>query len=294
MCRLGLKNHLVARSHECDYPPDVKKIPACTSPRYQRPDQLSSSEIHRSVTTILEQSLSVYEVDSALLKEARPDVVLTQDHCEVCAVSMSELQKSVRGLLDDDTAIVSVSPSNLEGVLQSFRTVADALGVSEKGGQLAEDVTNRLHTLRDKTTPIQNKPSVVAIEWIDPLMTAGNWMPELIDAAGGQSQLADAGTHSPVLEWDRIADTNPDILLIVPCGYTINRTQKEMGTLTSQLGWETLSAVQNNQVYLLDGHHYFNRPGPRLADSAEILAEIFYPDIFPPHRQSSGWVSFTF
>lgn len=291
VCALGLERQLIGRSHACDYPESVTNLPVLTSVNYSHASNSQSDDIHESVTRLLEKALSIYDVDEELLKRLSPGIILTQDHCEVCAVSFDELHKAVSKTLGDKTQILSVSPSTLQGIFKSFQDIADALGVSKKGRDLVEGIQNRFDGIQDKTKKSE-KPGVVALEWLDPLMTGGNWMPEMIKIAGGVPHLAEAGKHSPWCKWDDIHSLDPDILLVVPCGYGINKTMGEMNTLTKNDGWRDLAAVKNNRVYILDGNHYFNRPGPRIKTSVEILAEIFHPEEFDRHHEESGWLQY--
>lgn len=289
VCELGFKDCLVGRSHECDFPAGIDHLPVLTAPKYPTNSGDSSSDIHQSITELLRQGLSVYEVDAEKLAELNPDIILTQDHCEVCAVSFSDLERAIEDYLKPSTQIISVSPINLRQVLESFQTVADALESHSLGKKLVQRTQTRFDELRNKT-PNRNRPDVIAIEWMNPIMTGGNWMPELIDIAGGENLLSEPGSHSPWIEWEKVIEADPDILLLLPCGYSIDKTMSEIETLTEKSGWTNLKAVKNNRVYILDGNQYFNRSGPRIKESAEILAEIFYPSIFKPHFKGSGWI----
>ena len=248
-------------------------------------------EIHEKVSYLLRNALSVYEVNDEKLKELKPDIILTQDHCKVCAVSKSDLSKSIRSALGENTKVISVSPNDIRSIFDSFKQIASALGVPEKGNQLVDEIQTRFDEIKNRTQP-SGKPDVVAIEWMDPLMTGGNWMPELIDIAGGTNRLSTAGEHSGWIEWDTIRENDPDIILVVPCGYSIQKTLGEMHTLEQKAGWNKLKAVQQNNVFVLDGNHYFNRPGPRIEDSAEILARIFHPSIFKNEIETFGWIQY--
>lgn len=292
MCKLGLENRLAGRSHECDYPESVQELPILTAPKYPVHYDDTNADIHQSISKLMQNALSIYEVDDEILLELNPDVILTQDHCEVCAASMSDLSHSVREALGKKTDIISASPVDLASVFESFTLIAEKLGVPERGKKLVDDIKSRFDEIAKQTQHL-DKPDVVAIEWIDPLMTGGNWMPELIEIAGGINHLATAGEHSPVLKWDEIRETDPDILLVLPCGYPIDRTLKEMHTLEQMDGWNNLKAVESDNVYILDGNHYFNRPGPRIADSAEILAQIFHPSIFAGDTDQPGWIRYS-
>lgn len=254
------------------------------------PDQ-TGGEIHQNISYLLQNALSIYEVDEELLLDLSPDLILTQDHCEVCAVSMSDLKASVVKSLGNQAEVVSVSPIDLESIFESFINVAAHLKARDRGVKLVNQIRQRYDEIRDlvKEKP---RPDVVAIEWIDPLMTGGNWMPEMVEIAGGTSHLAQAGKHSPWIDWEKIKQTDPDILLILPCGYSIEKTLTEMNVLEAYDTWNELKAVRENQVFILDGNHYFNRPGPRIRESVEILARIFHPDIFKDQADQFGWVQY--
>lgn len=291
VCALGLGGNLRGRSHECDYPEFVTGLPILTSSNYPHTNDLGSRQIHDSVMNLLHNALSIYDVDEKALIELNPDVILTQDHCEVCAASYDDLSLAVKEVLGNSTQIVSLSPENLEEVLHSFIDVAAALDVQRQGEELVQNIKDRFDEIRNATQKL-SKPDVVAIEWIDPLMTGGNWMPEMIEIAGGVPHLAEAGKHSPWCAWEDVASLDPDVLLILPCGYGIKKTLGEMHTLTRKDGWQGLTAVRQNSVYILDGNHYFNRPGPRIKESVEILAEIFHPQVFEGKHKENGWIRF--
>lgn len=291
VCSLGLEDQLIGRSHECDYPESITDRPVLTSINYPRSADSRSRDIHESVTDLLRQALSIFDVDEELLRQLKPDIILTQDQCEVCAVSYGELKSAIEDTLGGDSQIVSVSPANLQEIYRSFKKVADVLGVPNKGEELVQSIRWRFDEIRDKTSGLE-KPSVVALEWMDPLMTGGNWMPEMIEIAGGVPHLAEAGKHSPWCEWERVVSCDPDILLIVPCGYGIPKTAREMYVLTDRDHWSELTAVRQDSVYILDGNHYFNRPGPRIKESVEILAEIFHPGEFSGRSENDGWIRF--
>jgi len=291
VCKLGFEDQLVCRSHECDFPPSVTHLPIVTEPKYSVSKTDQSKDIHQSITELLQQGLSVYRVDDEKLAELNPDIIFTQDHCEVCAVSFHDLELAIENYLDKDVEIVSVSPATMEEIFDSFKKVAQALNCHAKGDELIQSIRNRFHEIREITAH-QPKPDVIAIEWMDPLMTGGNWMPELIEIAGGINRLSTAGEHSPWIEWDKIVASDPEILLLLPCGYSIKQTLQEAENLTENKHWKQLKAVQNNQVYILDGNQYFNRSGPRIKESAEILAQILHPQLFKPTLKKTGWIHF--
>lgn len=285
---LGKQNQLVGRSHECDYPETITTLPACTEPKFEADG--TSYEIDQRVKALLQEGLSVYRVDQEQLAALEPDLIITQDHCEVCAASVDEVKEAVRSRLGEHVEVLSVSPTDLSGVISSIRMIAEVIGAEEAAQKLTTQMKSELQQIQDAVIKLQ-RPNVLAIEWMEPLMSAGNWVPQLIQLAGGQPLAAEAGEHSPWLEWKQMQQLNPDIITVMPCGYDIQQTLKEISTLTSRPGWQKLRAAQNKQVYLLDGHQYFNRPGPRLVDSTKILAEVLHPSIFRKQRSSAGWLN---
>lgn len=290
VCALGLEDNLVGRSHECDYPESVKSLPVCSEANI--PDNLSSAAIDSKVKEILADALSVYTVKREEIKKLSPDVVITQDQCEVCAVSLEEVEKALKNYLDKKAHIVSLQPTGLGDIFNDIQTIADALNVPEKGQQLVEDLQERIDIIRHKLKFIENKPTVACIEWLEPMMLSGNWIPELVGIAGGVSILTEPGKHSPYIDWNDIRLQDPDVIVVMPCGFSIERTMKEIDILLQLPGFNDLKAVKNNQVFIADGNQYFNRPGPRIVDSIEILAEIIYPKQFIFGYEGDGWIKF--
>lgn len=286
VCALGRRDALVGVSHECDHPGGVEELPACTSSKLDVDGD--SAAIHRDVTALLEQALSVYRVDADRLRELAPDVVVTQDQCEVCAVGYEQVEAVVREVLDDDVTVVSLQPTTLEDVFGDIHRVGQVLGVPDRAARVVTQSRVRLEALR-RGVEGRPRPSVAAIEWIDPLMAAGNWVPELIDIAGGIATAGEAGAHSPWLAPDQLTAADPDAIVVMPCGFPLERTVTEAAGLRDIPGWEELHAVREGRVFHTDGHAYFNRPGPRLVDSAEILAEILHPDRFEPRHRGTAW-----
>ncbi|MFG0295203.1 MAG: cobalamin-binding protein [Maioricimonas sp. JB045] len=284
---LDCTDRLVGRSHECDVPTAVATLPICSEPRIDVNG--TSRQIDDRVKAALQDALSVYRVHTDVLQQLQPSVILTQAQCDVCAVNLSDVQESVCELTGCDPAVVSLTPMQLSDVWDDIRRVAQALDVPAKGDAVVADLQRRLKELRTLTAAQPQRPCVACIEWIEPLMVAGNWIPELVEIAGGESLLAVAGEHSPWLEWDALAAADPDRIVVVPCGFGLDRTAGEMSTLESHPAWSQLRAVQNGHVYLIDGHHYFNRPGPRLVESAEILTEILHPTAARFGHEGTGW-----
>jgi iron complex transport system substrate-binding protein len=269
---LGLSDQLVGRSHECDFPAPVTRLPICTATKLRK--GLSSIEIEHRVQEIVRAGLSVYEVDTPLLQRLRPDVILTQSQCAVCAVTPRDLEEALATWIGQPPALLSLAPDNLTDVWEDFRRVGEATGRVAEADNAVAQLRERLSDLRERPQRSSARPTVLALEWIDPLMAAGNWIPELIEAAGGTPLLAAPGQHSPWISWQDIATADPDIIVMMPCGYQVPQTMVELRPLTGHREWKALRAVKSDRVYVADGHHFFNRPGPRLAESADIIAEI--------------------
>ena len=284
-CALGLRERLVGRSHECDYPPGVAELPVCTEPKFEVTG--TSGEIDERVRALVRDGLSVYRVDPERLRALRPDLVLTQDHCEVCAASRSDVEAALRSLTGAAPLLLSVAPATLSEVWASFAAVAEAAGVPERGAALAAELTERVGNLGEQTASLGTRPRLACVEWLDPLMSAGNWMPELVALAGGRSLLGRTGAHSPVIRFEELADA--DAILVLPCGFDLPRTRSELPLLTARPGFAALRAARAGRVYVADGNQYFNRPGPRLVESLEILAEILHPDRFAFGHEGRGW-----
>jgi iron complex transport system substrate-binding protein len=287
VCALGLESQMVGRSHECDYPPSVERLPVCTQPKF--PTDGTSREIDQRVKTILQAALSVYHVDADLLRRLRPTHVITQTQCEVCAVSLKDVEQAVAEFTQSRPKIIALAPNALADVWSDIQRVADRLEVRERGKQLVRELQERMERIAQKAHEIGSRPRVAAIEWIEPLMASGNWMPELIEMAGGMNLFGEAGKHSPGMSWEELQAKDPEAILVLPCGFDIERTRQELPAMTERPGWAALQAVRNRRVYILDGNQYFNRPGPRLADSLEILAEVLHPRVFHFGHEGTGW-----
>ena len=287
VCALGYEDALVARSHECDYPTSVTKLPACTESKINK--WTTSFDINKQVKSIVEQGLSVYRIDGNLLRKLQPDIIITQTQCEICAASPKDLDDAVSDWTGATPRIVSLEPNRLSDVWTDIQAVADALGATVRGKHLIAELQARMADIEAQTSQIEERPRITCIEWIAPLMTAGNWMPELVEMAGGDNIFGEAGFHSPWLAWESVCDADPEIILILPCGYTILESRRDMLALTGRPEWPRLKAVATGQVYLADGNHYFNRPGPRLAESLEILSELLHPELFSFDHEGIGW-----
>lgn len=288
VCALGAAEQLVGRSHECDYPAEVRALPVCTAPNLNT--QGDSAEIDREVKSLLHRALSVYRLDTGMLSRLDPQVVITQTQCEVCAVTLSEVEDALQDWVEGRPRLVSLEPMALDDLWTDIARVAEALQIPERGSQLVQRLKGRVADISTATSQAQNRPRVACIEWIEPLMAGGNWIPEMAALAGGQAIFGVAGEHSSWISWDDVVRENPEVLLIMPCGFGIERSRTEMHWLTERPEWGQLSAVQSGRVYLTDGNHFFNRSGPRLVESLEIMAEIFHPGLCAYGHEGTGWV----
>lgn len=284
---LGLTDCLVGRSHECDYPIEVQTLPVCTAPKFN--PEGTSLEIHDRVTKLLQSALAVYQIKTDVLEQLQPSHILTQAQCDVCAVSLADVEQAVATLIHSQPQLISLQPSTLGEVWTDIVRVAEALGI---------DATEPLTALKQRVEacrrismniPDAARPTVVCIEWAEPLMAAGNWIPELVQLAGGSTPFGTIGQHSPWLQWDELVAANPDIIVIMPCGYDLKRTAQDARNLAQHPQWSGLKAVQTGHIYITDGNQYFNRPGPRLVDSLEILAEILHPEQFQFGYEGRAW-----
>ena len=285
---LGLADCLIGRSHECDFPSGVAQLPVCTAPKIDVAG--TSGAIDRRVKELVELGLSVYRVDADGLRALAPDLIVTQSQCEVCAVSEEDVEAAVADwVVGQRPRIVSLKPDALSDVWRDIQNVAVAAGVAERGADLVDGLQARMRKIQEAAAAAPTRPRVACVEWIDPLMAAGNWMPELVELAGGENLFGVAGQHSPWMEWDALKAADPDVIVVLPCGFDMARSRSEMPALTAQPGWQELAAVRTGRVFITDGNQFFNRPGPRLVESLEILAELLHPDRFSFGHEGVGW-----
>jgi len=283
---VGLGEQLLGRSHECDFPGFVGALPVLTSTKLEK--GLTSREIDVRVQEIVRQGLSVYAVDTERLRALRPDVILTQSQCAVCAVTPADLVDALDAWTGTQPVLVSLAPDDLSDVWGDFARVGVATGREAEAAAAVARLEERMAAIAARGAAMGERPTVASIEWTEPLMAAGNWVPELVRIAGGEPLFAAAGQHSPWLEWNALADADPDVIVMMPCGYQIPQTLRELGPVVNHPRWRDLKAVRDDRVFVADGHHFFNRPGPRLVESAEILAAC----IDPAERGDAGdgWV----
>ena len=284
---LGLAGRLVGRSHECDHPPELSGLPVLTQPKLD--PEAPSAEIDARVKQLVSDGLSIYRVDAEKLRALAPTLILTQTQCEVCAASPRDLEAALESWVGQRPRVLSLEPNSLGDVWEDLLRVAEALGEPERGATLAAELAERIRAVAERSQRLRPQPRVACLEWLDPLMAAGNWVPDLVTLAGGSDPLGPRGVHSPWLELEALVAADPDVIVALPCGFDLERTRRELPVLEAQPEWQSLRAVREGRVYLTDGNQYFNRPGPRLVESLEILAQILHPEEFAPTHRGSGW-----
>ncbi|MFI5007240.1 MAG: cobalamin-binding protein [Solirubrobacterales bacterium] len=273
VCALGFRDRLVGRSHECDFPSDVESLPALTAPKMD--PRAGTEAIDRDVRRLVEQGLSVYRIDTDALERLQPDLVVTQDQCQVCAVSLADVSAAVCQLAKREVQVVSLSPLSLADVFQDALTVSRALGVEDQGRELVAEQRGRLAATAS-AAPRGPRPRVAHIEWIAPLMVGGHWMHELVEAAGGEHRLGVRDGNNRPVPWDDLRAYDPEVVVIAPCGFKIPQSERDLGLLERLPGWSETTAVRTGRVFLADGNAFFNRPGPRLVDTAEIVQAAMF------------------
>ncbi|MCX8103842.1 MAG: cobalamin-binding protein [Candidatus Bipolaricaulota bacterium] len=274
---LGLGDHLVGVSHDCDWPPEVLRKPKLSEAVVH--SEMPSAEIDQIVRERLHSGLSVYHIDAKQLQRLNPDLILTQELCEVCAPSFDDVRHAVK-LLHGQPKIVSLEPHTIEEIFDNILTVGEVTGRESLAKQVVAELQRRVARIRGKTERLAHRPKVCCIEWLEPIMIGGHWVPQMVEYAGGEDWLGEIGYPSRYADWEEILTYNPDIIVLMPCGFSIERTLRELELLTERDGWEELTAVKENQVFVVEASAYFNRPGPRIVTGLEILAEIIHPEIF--------------
>jgi iron complex transport system substrate-binding protein len=284
---LDLTGHQVGRSHECDFPPEILALPICTSPAF--PIDGSSAEIDQQVKRRVADALSVYEVSREVLDALQPTHVITQTQCRVCAVSLEDVERALTGWVTSRPRLVALEPNALADIWSDIQRVAVSCGVAERGEKAVEALRARMRVISERAQTASGRPRVACIEWHEPLMAAGNWVPELVEMAGAVNLFGQAGAHSPWMTWQELVEADPDVIVSMPCGFDLARACAEMYWLDQRPEWPKLRAVQTGRVYLADGNQYFNRPGPRIVESLRILAEILHPEVFEPALEGAAW-----
>jgi iron complex transport system substrate-binding protein len=275
---LGLVDSLVGVSHECDHPPEVKAIPQVTHCEIHG-GAWPSGRIDGWVTDTLTQTGTLYTMDEPLIRRLRPDVILTQRLCDVCAVGYDSVTAFAR-TLPRPPVVVNLEPATLSDIFEDIRRVAAATGVAARGERVVASLRERVEAVRARAAEARRRPRGVILEWLDPPFACGHWNPELVEIAGGEEALGHKGQPSRRVTWDDVLAARPEVLLIACCGFDLDRTRRDLPRLREREGWADIPAVRDGRVYAVDGSQYFSRPGPRVVDSLEIAAEILHPDLF--------------
>jgi iron complex transport system substrate-binding protein len=276
---LGLADEVVGVSHECDFPADIRDKPIIVRSRIDS-DRLSSGEIDRQVGDLLRGNRSLYVLDEQRFKDTQPDVILTQGLCEVCALDYNDVVRAAR-LLPTEPRIVSLNPHCLADMLNDVLRIGEATGRYHRAELLVRELKNRIEAIRARTARSGPRPRVACLEWFDPLYIAGHWVPEMVQIAGGTDVFGTAGEPSAKVEWELVISSSPEVLILMPCGFDVERTVQESSLLKHRNGWEGLPAVRNGRIFAVSGTDYFSRPGPRLVDGLEILSHILHPELSP-------------
>jgi len=284
---LGRGADLVAVTHECDFPPEAARLPVITRSALEHRTH-GSREIHNHISSAIHAGSSIYVLDQDLLERLNPDLILTQELCDVCAVSYEVVERAVHRL-EGQRVILSLEPTSLGGILETVEQVGEATGTQARAGAVARELQQQIDQIAVMAQTASGGPRVFAMEWLDPPFTAGHWVPEMIRLAGGRDELAQEGCPSSQIDWSRIAEHDPEIIILMPCGFTLERTSEEFARVTLPDEWRGLSAVRSRQVYAVNGSAYFNRPGPRIVEGLEILAEIMHPELFPRTMARGAW-----
>ncbi|HYP53322.1 MAG TPA: cobalamin-binding protein [Pyrinomonadaceae bacterium] len=280
VCALGLEDALVGVTHECDHPPSVARLPKLTASRISQGD-MTSAEIDHAVRSQLDGHGSIYNLDEELLRSLRPDLVITQELCDVCAVSYQTVRQAAR-LLDADARVVSLEPNTMEDIFSNVRTVGELTGREREASEVVAQLAARVDALAAALAGVERRPRTLVLEWLEPPFAPGHWVPEQIALAGGDHAFGNAGRPSTRTTPDAIRDYAPEVILLAPCGYYTEDTLSALRTARLPEGWHELPAVRDGEVWALDATSYFSRPGPRVVRGAEILARVLHPEVFGP------------
>ena len=275
---LGLGEQLMAVTHECDYPPEASEKPVITASVLEHSER-SSLQIHKGITGLVHEGKSIYHLNEKLLAEIKPDLILTQELCDVCAVSYNIVLDAAK-ILKGEQDIISLEPHFFRDILSNILLVGEKTGKSKQAKQLIASYEKRISSIENKASKLTARPKVYCMEWIDPPFAAGHWISEMVSIAGGREGLAINGKPSVQINWQDVVDYAPEILIFMPCGFGLDKAIAEAKQVQSWPSWSDLPAVQKSQIYAVDGSSFFNRPGPRLIDGLEILSQIIHPEIF--------------
>ena len=281
VCALGLEDSLVGITHECDFPVNIADRPALTASRISH-ETMSSLEIDHAVRRQLDGHGSIYDLDTAKLESLKPDLILTQELCDVCAVSYKTVLKAAK-MYVADAQVVSLEPNTIDDIFENIKTIGELAGIANRAEKLVDELQDRLGSIRkriDESVPASQRPRTFMLEWLEPPFAPGHWVPEQVAIAGGTVLLGEAGKPSVTTTFEAIRESNPEVMVLIPCGYYTHDILRQLEFTNFPTNWREIDAVKNDQVWALDATSYFSRPGPRIVDGVEILAKILHPDIF--------------
>src|SRR2546428_2027839 len=274
---LGVGDQIVGVTHECNYPKQAKSKPQVIHSSFD-PEKMTSQEIDNKVVDLMHSGKDIYILDDEILKKAKPDLIVAQGLCEVCSPYTKEISRAV-AILDNKPEVLILEPKNLEDILQNILDVANKVAKLKEGQNLVDTLQNRITKVQ--TRPKKSRPKVLCLEWLDPLFTAGHWVPQMVDMAGGINGISITGEQSRRMEIDEALYFDPDVIILMPCGFDVKRTILEYEKLANNIQWKMLKAVKNNEIYAVNANEYFSKPGPRTITGLEILAKILHPEIYP-------------
>lgn len=278
VCALGLEESLVGVTHECDFPPAVKDRPKLTASRISH-ETMTSAEIDHAVRSQLDGHGSIYNLDEEALRALKPDLIITQELCEVCAVSYKTVQQAAR-MFETDVQVVSLEPTTISDIFANIHTIGELTGRVAEAEIVVRELTVRVDALSVLLTEVERRPRTLMLEWLEPPFAPGHWVPEQVALAGGDHSFGRAGGKSVATDAGAIRDYAPEVVALIPCGYYKEDTLAALSSARLPAGWHELPAVRAGEVWALDATSYFSRPGPRVVDGAEILARILHPEIF--------------
>jgi len=282
LCAMGADDVLVGISHECDYPPRVSHLPRLTRARLDMSG--SSAHIHESMNGLIESALSIYEVDVSRLEALEPDVIVTQDLCDVCAVSYDDVCAAIGKMAGRQVQVMRLHPARLADIYEDIRRIGEVVGRAPQAAKLVESLAARMTHLSDSAVSLPER-SVLLVEWLQPVMIGGLWTVDLARAVGARPLASEEGEHAVTLSDDDLAALDPDIVVVKPCGFTLDRTMDEVHRFPAYFPWADWTAAAGGRVFIVDGNAYFNRSGPRLVDSTEILAGCVHEEAFACFRE---------
>lgn len=274
---LGVGDRLFGVTHECSYPEDAKSKPRIIRSVFD-PSSMSSIQIDNKIRELIREGKEIYKLDEDRLKQARPDLIISQETCEVCSAYTNHVAKALN-ILNKKPEIHSLNPHDINGILDSIKDVSEKIGMSKKGSEIIQSLRKRINFIQNKN--FKNKPKVLALEWLDPFFTSGHWVPEMIEIAGGVNQISSKGEQSRRMEFEEIEICDPDLIVLIPCGFDVNRTILEYTKILQKNSkWNSLRAVKQQNIFAVDANSYFSKPSIRTITGIEILAKIIHPEIF--------------